>query len=285
MTEELNRDELARGAMPLVGHCVASVAARVPRHVRHDELVSAGLLGLAQAAQAWDPDRGVSFEHYARQRINGALLDELRSRDWASRSARSDGRRLRGVTDELTCRLGRSPADAEVATELGMTADDVARIRHDVERSVMLHLDALVPDGSSADVDLVGGYGEDPAHQIMGQEMRGYLRDAVLALPERHRKVMVEYFFEDRPMQDIAEDLGVTVSRVSQLRAEAIGLMRDGIKAQFDDDPSAAPEPVTTSRADRKRGMYAAAIAASSTPATRLSSDAPGVLERLVRAG
>jgi RNA polymerase sigma factor for flagellar operon FliA len=273
-SETIDRDDLARQGMPLVGHCVTSVAARVPRHVRHDELVSAGLLGLAQAARSWDPDRGVGFEHYARQRIHGALLDELRGRDWASRSVRRDGRQLNIVSDELAGRLGRAPADAEVAHELGVSTGEVQRIRDDVGRAVVLHLDAFADDDGG---DALLGTSDDPAQRLLGQEMRGYLRDAVIALPERLRKVMVEYFFEERPMQEIAQDLGVTVSRVSQMRAQALTLMREGIAAQFAGDP--VYEPVD--RTARKQAAYAAAIAAASTPSARISSSGPGVLERL----
>lgn len=284
MIEHVDREELARAAMPLVGHCVASVAARVPRHVRQDELVSAGFLGLAQAARSWDPERGVSFDHYARQRINGALLDELRGRDWASRSARADGRRIRGATDDLTNRLGRAPGDDEIAAELGVDVDDVRRIRDDVERSVVLHLEAIAPEGDGVQALSVDRT-SDPVHAVLGNELRGYLHDAVLALPERLRTILVGYYFEERPMQEIADELGVTVSRVSQLRAEAVRLMREGLDAQFAegdvDEVSAPPR----GRSERKRAEYVAAIARASTPAARVSSSAAGLQERLVAAG
>lgn len=279
--ERVDREALVRDTMPIVGYCVSSVAARVPRHVHHDDLVSAGLLGLAQAAKAWDPEHGVSFEHYARRRIEGALLDELRSRDWASRSARQDSRRLHVVTEQLTGKLGRTPETGEVAAELGVTAQDVERIRDDVRRATVLHLDAFEPGTGGSD-SLAGEPGADPINQLLGQEMRGYLRDAVLTLPDRLRKVVVEYFFEDRPMKDIADDLGVTISRVSQLRAEAIKLLRDGINAQFDNDGDlgSAAKPAPKVSADRKKAEYYAAISAASDFATRVSSDAPALTSR-----
>lgn len=275
---EIDRDELVRQAMPLVGYCVTSVAARVPRHVRHDDLVSAGLAGLAQASRTWDPERGVSFEHFARRRIEGALLDELRSRDWASRSARKDTRRLHLVTEELTGRLGRSPDTREVAEALGVTPADVERIRDDVRRSTVLHLDAFEPGTGGGD-SLADEPSTDPINQLLGQEMRGYLRDAVMTLPERLRKVVVEYFFEDRPMKDIADDLGVTISRVSQLRAEAIVMLRDGIDAQFETEtPPAAP---ATGRVNRRKHEYHTAISHASDFATRLSASAPTLAARV----
>lgn len=276
---EIDRDELVRQAMPLVGYCVTSVAARVPRHVRHDDLVSAGLAGLAQASRSWDPERGVSFDHFARRRIEGALLDELRSRDWASRSARKDTRRLHLVTEELTGRLGRSPDTGEVADALGVTPADVERIRDDVRRSTVLHLDAFEPGSGGGGDSLADEPGTDPINQLLGQEMRGYLRDAVMTLPERLRKVVVEYFFEDRPMKDIADDLGVTISRVSQLRAEAIVMLRDGIDAQFETDtPATVP---ARGRVGRRKHEYHTAISQASDFATRLSASAPTLTARV----
>lgn len=274
---DIDRDELVRQAMPLVGYCVTSIATRMPRHVCRDDLVSAGLAGLAQAGRTWEPERGVSFDHYARHRIEGAVLDELRSRDWASRSARSDIRRLHVVTEELTGRLGRSPDGREVADALGVAPADVERIRDDVRRSTVLHLDAFEPGTGGAD-SLADEPGTDPINQLLGQELRGYLRDAVATLPERLRKVIVEYFFEDRPMKDIADDLGVTISRVSQLRAEAIAMLRDGINAQYDTETPAA---VPTGRVRRRKHDYHTAISQASDFGTRLSASAPTVPVRI----
>lgn len=263
---EPDREELVRGALPIVGYCVTSIAARVPRHVPHDDLVSAGMFGLAQAAKSWDPARGVPFRHFARRRIEGALLDELRSRDWASRSVREGTRRLQSVTEQLTNRFGRAPSDAEVAQALGLTVDEVTEIREDVRKSVVLHLDGFEA-GSGATERLAAPTGTDPVDDLLGRELCGYLRDAVDTLPERLRKVVVEYFLDERPMKEIADEMGVTISRVSQLRAEAIRLLRDGITAQFDDRPAARTAP--------HKADYYAAIASASDFATRLSGPVP----------
>lgn len=234
VSADIDREAMVRSAMPLVGHCVASVATRLPRHVRHDDLVSAGLFGLAQAARAWDPQYGVSFEHFARRRINGAILDELRSLDWASRSARRGVRRLQAATEQLTARLGRAPETAELAAALDVSHDDVERMRGDHGRSAVLHLESLEPSSARSHA-LVSGPGTDPGDRLLGEELHAYLRDAVQTLPERLRTVVVGYFFEERPMKDIAAELGVTVSRVSQLRARAVRLLRDHVNAQFDE--------------------------------------------------
>src|SRR5881394_206472 len=108
-------EDLVREHLPLVHYAVADMANKVPRHVSRDDLVSAGMAGLAQAARSFDPERGITFERYASTRIRGALLDELRDRDWASRSVRAKARKVSSANEELTSRLGRAPSNAEVA--------------------------------------------------------------------------------------------------------------------------------------------------------------------------
>src|SRR5579872_5047956 len=110
-TEQRHReDELVRLHLPLVGYSVSEIATKVPRHVARADLESAGMEGLAQAARSYDDSRGIAFDRYASTRIRGALLDELRRRDWASRSVRSRARKLNTTADELTVKLGRSPS-------------------------------------------------------------------------------------------------------------------------------------------------------------------------------
>ena len=267
-----DEDSLVRRGLPLVQYLVSDVAARVPRSVHREDLVSAGMLGLAQAARAWDPERGVAFESYARTRINGAILDELRGRDWASRSVRADARRLRDAGEELTTSLGRAPSTDEVAARLGVAPDAVRRLEGDVSRASVLSYDAVFadPDGPGSPA----ASGESPTDHLLSRELRAVLGDAVASLPERLRKVVIEYFFDERPMQEIADELGVTESRISQMRAEALTLLRDGVNSQL------APEEVEDlgvdhGRVGRRKAAYYAAIADASTAQDRIAVDQP----------
>jgi len=144
-----HEEQLVREHLPLVQYVVSEVAHRVPNHVSRSDLVSAGMLGLAQAARSFDPERGIAFDRFASTRIRGALLDELRGRDWASRSVRSRARGLHAAQEELTNRLGRAPSPEELAQMLGVAADTVHKLVDDVHRATVLNYDSLVVEGDA----------------------------------------------------------------------------------------------------------------------------------------
>jgi RNA polymerase sigma factor for flagellar operon FliA len=265
-----DEDELVRTYIPLVHYAVAEISTKIPRHVLRDDLVSAGMAGLAQAARSFDPDRGVSFQRFASARIRGALLDELRSRDWASRSVRAKARKLSVASERLTAKLGRTPSVEELAGAMGVAGTAVAAITDDVHRAVVLNFDALPIEGNAEEVVLSGE--GTPDDLLLEQERRAYLVAAVANLPDRLRRVVVGYFFENLPMQVLADELGVTDSRISQMRAEALHLLRDGINSQLDPD-LVDGQPVSSPVAKR-RASYYGAIASHHDFRTRLSPEA-----------
>jgi RNA polymerase sigma factor for flagellar operon FliA len=275
-------DQLVRDHLHLANQAVHELARRLPAHVNRDDLSSAAMLGLAQAARSWAPERGASFERHATTRIRGALLDELRDSDWASRSVRSRARRLQEAGEELTGRLGRTPTRAELAAELGTDTRAVSKLLDDVHRATVLNYESIVADGDAEDLLPSGDH--PPDHVLVDRERRAYLSDAVLALPERLRAVVIGYFYQERPMLEIAAELGVTESRVSQLRAEALILLRDGLNAHLDPDHLPA-EPRADGRPARRRAAYLAAIAACSDFRARLDASPRPLLERAAEAG
>ncbi|GHS89507.1 hypothetical protein AGMMS50218_15970 [Actinomycetota bacterium] len=249
-------DELVVAHLPLVGYHVSEVLARVPATVSRDDLVSAGHLALVLAARGYDPATGVPFARYAALRIRGALIDELRSMDWASRGARHRARELSSTSDRLTATLGRTPTRVELATALGTDVTAVDQARQDAERRV-LSIDATVHPVA----DLVTDDSPGPEDALLIGERLRYLRAAVETLPDRLRVVVEGLFILDRSVAELADELGVTQSRISQLRTEGLALMRDGLNASLDPAlvPAAArPDGV----AERRRRSYFAAVAA-----------------------
>ena len=271
MIGDRRRDDTVKSHMPLVGHLVREMLARVPAHVSRDDLLSAGYAALVAAARGYDEDRGVPFARFAAARVRGALLDELRGLDWASRSVRQRARRTDSARQELTAELGRTPSVAEVAERLGCTVEDIEHAQDDVHRATVFSLQGFAT--ATAD-DIVTEPGAGPEEMLIRRERVGYLRHAVEALPERLRRVVEGYFFDERPMADIAADLGVSESRVSQLRAEALVLLRDGLNTHL--DPAlAAQDPPKEGCVARRRTAYYDRIASRGTLRTRLALTGP----------
>jgi RNA polymerase sigma factor for flagellar operon FliA len=244
--------------LPLVGYLVRETMARVPAYVDRDALHSAGQIALVAASRAFDPARGVPFQRYATTRIRGALVDELRSVDWASRSVRRRSREIADARARLTAAEGRFPDDAAVAKAIGMNVDDVVRADSDVARASVLPLDAG-PDYSLA--DLLPAAGPGPEATLLHAERLEYLVDAIAALPERLATVVQGYFLEERPMTELAVELGVTESRISQLRAEALVLLRDALNTAL--DPHLVESPANPAGVvARRRATYVGAVAA-----------------------
>lgn len=258
--------------LPLVNHVVFQVAVHFPRHVDRDELVRAGALGLVEAAQRYDQTRGVPFNRFAAQRIRGAIIDAVRSADWAPRSVRTLARRLDQVEQRLAGQLGRVPSLGETADALGMTREQLDRLRDKLFRSVVLAFEHLVGDTDDEELTLVDVLADphelEPSEELEARELHAYLRDAIALLPERHRLIVLGYFIEERTSDDLARFLGVTESRVSQMRTEALGMLKQGIEAQYlTAEQRCEPEGLVA----RRRARYAEAISGASVAADRIS--------------
>ncbi len=270
-TQELSR--LIEQNLPLVKHIVFQVAVHFPRHVDRDDLARAGALGLVEAARRYDESRGVPFDRFAAQRIRGAILDAVRAADWAPRSVRTLARKLEMVEQRLATELGRVPNPAEMAQALGMTRAELSRLQDRMFRSVVLALEHEVNEDSDEDLTLVDVLCDrssvEPLEELETRELHAYLRDAVNLLPERQRLVIVGYFLEGRTSQDLARFLGVTESRVSQLRSEALQMLKEGIEAQYTGQATADPEQ-SVGRVARRKASYASAISEASEWQNRL---------------
>ena len=258
--------------LPLVNHVVFQVAVHFPRHVEREELARAGALGLVEAARRFDPERGIPFNRYAAQRIRGAIIDAVRSADWAPRSVRALARQLDQVEQSLAGRYGRVPSLGETANELGMSREELDRLRDRLFRSVVVAFDSLSSEHDDEDLTVIDILADratvEPSTELEARELRSYMTDAVELLPERHRLVVIGYFMENKTSAELARFLGVTESRISQMRSEALVMLRRGIEAQYEDDSDSAGAPVGRDVGgdgliERRRARYAAGISAA----------------------
>ena len=233
-------DALVTDHLPLASFAVNAVASRIslPGHVSREDLLSCAQVALVEVARRFDPSAGASFATYALPRLQGAVLDELRSGDWASRSVRAAARRTDAAADALAMRLGRPPTQAELAASLGVARSDLDALQVDVHRAIMVSIDAE-SSGEGPGLDLPDT-GDSPERALMRTERARTLHDAIRALPDRLDEVIERNFFGDESLTDIAHDLGVTLSRVSQMRARALILLHAAMSEVWDGRPMEA---------------------------------------------
>ena len=264
---------LAEEHLPLVDHVVNQLASRFPPHVDRDELRGAGAAGLVDAAHRYDPATGVPFPRYAVIRIRGAIIDATRSRDWATRRLRRDLRSIEQTSDHLEEKLHRRPEEEEIADELGIDVALVRERRASALTSTLLTLDRP-SSGEKGDTDpLSDRIVEDdqawmPEASLESNELVGTLRTAIEHLPELPKQVLLEHHFQGRLLRDVADDLGVTEARVSQLRQEAIHALQAFFATSYDevaDVPDDAP-------GKRRRAAYVAQVASATTWRSRLEA-------------
>lgn len=224
------RERLILHYSPLVKFVAGRVAAGLPHNIEQSDLVSYGIFGLIDAIDKFDPGRGFKFETYAISRIKGAIIDELRSIDWVPRSIRAKARAIERAYSKLENELKRAPEDREVASELGMSEDDLASTMAQISFVGLVALDELLTGterGGSATVgDTIADTANDPVSAFETEEMRHLLADAINRMPDRERLVLTLYYYEGLTLAEIGSVLGVTESRVCQIHTKAIFQLR-----------------------------------------------------------
>jgi RNA polymerase sigma factor for flagellar operon FliA len=215
--------DLVQRNFALVEHIVSRVLMRFPRGADRDELAQVAMLGLIEAARRFDPDRGIAFSTFAGPRIEGSILDAVRQMSWAPRSVRANQREIDAAEARLRARLRRNATEVELAGELGLDVDQLAMRRALVAKGAVVSLD----EGLSTSIgDTIADTRPSTEDVVERREMHARIRACLSLLSDRHRYVVVGHLLEDRPMHDLARDLGVTRSRVSQLKSEAIDMLR-----------------------------------------------------------
>jgi len=216
---------------PLVKYVVDRLALHLPKSVERDDLISAAIIGLFDALEKYDASKGTKFETYAIWRIRGAILDELRSLDWASRSIRRKARNVEEVARELGQRLGRAATEEEVAEALNLSPVELSRLMDEVHGTALLSLSKSVSSDEDQDFIQLEDIVDDPTHrdaldQIETDEAREVLLETIDGLPEQQRLVVALYYYEEMTLKEIGEALHISESRVSQIHTRAVKTLK-----------------------------------------------------------
>jgi RNA polymerase sigma factor for flagellar operon FliA len=226
------RDTLIQESIGLVHHIVKKLRRRGMEHHEHADLVSAGSVGLLEAVETFDPTRGLAFSTFAAQRIRGAILDDLRATDPLRRHGRDKCRRLSAAERAVERREGRTPTAVEVADELGVDLETYWQWKEYAEFDAPSSLEAPVP--GEAPVEQRIGTASGVHEAIERDELAGAAREALLTLPERERTILALYYYEELTLKEIAETLGLSEGRVSQLRRAALQKLQVQLTAPHD---------------------------------------------------
>ena len=226
---QLDRDAMIRQYLPLVRRLAHHMIAKLPANVELDDLIQVGMIGLSEALTRYEVAQGVQFETFATQRIRGAMLDELRESDWMSRSSRKSQKDIEKALRSLEQKLGRSPLESEIASEMGMGLADYQSLLGKVRGTQLVYLEDMSHGNEDDDGFLdrhVADSGADPVELLRDQRLRVSLVNAINTLPEREQHIMGMYYEHDMNLKEIAAVLGVTESRVCQLHSQSIARLR-----------------------------------------------------------
>jgi len=234
--DEGARERLVVAYSPMVKFVAGRLGAGLPSHVEDADLISYGLVGLIGAIQRFEPERGIKFETFAMTRIRGAIIDELRSLDWVPRSVRSRAREIETAQAKLEHELQRAPTEAELASKLNLTEEELQSALLEIANSSVYALDELwtVSDSSGDQVSLLDTIADDsaadPQEALASTEVKDLLTEAIGGLPEREQLVVALYYYENLTLREIGEVLGVTESRVSQLHTKAVMRLKSSLQ-------------------------------------------------------
>jgi len=199
----------------------------MPNNVEFDDLVGFGVFGLIDAIEKYDTEKNVKFKTYAVTRIRGAIFDELRLIDWVPRSVRQKTREVETTISSLEAQLGRTASDQEIASAMGLDESEYMKVIQKISGTSIISLNDLWYSGDENDKVSIGDSIESPSSlnpdvMVVNEEIRRVIVDAINELPEKEKKILVLYYYEDLTLKDIGRVLQVTESRVSQLHTKAV---------------------------------------------------------------
>ncbi len=212
----------------LVKYCAERLHSKLPDKVELDDLISAGIFGLMDAIDAFDPTRGVKFETYCAPRIRGSILDELRSMDWVPRLVRARAHQLAKATHSLEMHLGRKPDEQEIAEELEMDMEEFSRLLRDANAASLVSLNTKCGDDESEkdvrEIDVIKDQrSQDPVLEAQKRDLKNLLTKG---LTRAERLIIVLYYYEEMTMKEIGATLDLSESRVSQMHSSIVARLK-----------------------------------------------------------
>jgi RNA polymerase sigma factor for flagellar operon FliA len=212
---------------PLVKFVAGKVAVGMPHNVEFDDLVGFGSIGLLDAIDKYDPERGVKFKTYAVTRIRGAIFDELRQIDWVPRSVRKKAKELEETVANLESQMGRTATDQEIASSMGLDDEEYSKTVMKISATSIVSLNEVWSGVDENEKNSIGDTIESPISlhpdvMVEKEEIRRVIIDAIRELPEKEKQILVLYWYEDLTLKEIGEVMKVTESRVSQLHSKAM---------------------------------------------------------------
>ena len=231
-----DRERIIEEFLPIIKHLAFKASRGFDDDGITEDLISSGVLGLLEAMEKFDPARGIKLNTFAYLRIRGAMIDELRKRNWFPRSARTKAKKLEEVIRKLEARLGRYPREEEVAEELKVDLDDYLIMLKDFGSLSVLSIEDI-SEVSGMDREGIIRYvveeGASPEARAEMRELEGLLGREIDRLPEKQKLVLSLYYYEDMNMKEIAEVLGITEARISQIHSQAVLSLRTFLKKKL----------------------------------------------------
>lgn len=231
------REKLLTKYLPLVKYVAGRMMFSLPTCVDYNDLLSAGVMGLIGALERFRPEQGVKFETFVLPRIKGAIIDELRTLDWAPRSLRSKARMVEKVSEQLEKELGRSASNYEIANRLNMRVEDYGGVLRELSKASLLSLDGSRVEESeqvTSMYDLLENEQSDnPYSRLEHTETKKILVEAIETLNEQEKIVMALYYYEELTLKEIGQVLSITESRVSQIHSKALGSLKGALAKEI----------------------------------------------------
>lgn len=226
--EDCYRNLLMEHYRDIVKYCAERLHSKLPDKVELDDLISAGIFGLMDAIDAFDPTRGVKFETYCAPRIRGSILDELRSMDWVPRLVRARAHQLAKATHSLEMHLGRKPDEQEIAEELDMDMEEFSRLLRDANAASLVSLNTKCGDDESEkdvrEIDVLKDQkSQDPVLEAQKRDLKNLLTKG---LTRAERLIIVLYYYEEMTMKEIGATLDLSESRVSQMHSSIVARLK-----------------------------------------------------------